>query len=168
MELTRRDAVVALAVMGIGVGGTVNHLDRRPEVVDGMVAVAEVVYPSATSGIREFVQTFLGGRRQEEDYSLAEVESLLGVVDRAAKRETGSKFTALEPSRRDAVLRGVGAATAFPDPEGTRAERLRYYLVNDLLFALYSSPMGGKLVGNENPVGHPGGTEAYQQGPGNE
>jgi len=43
--------------------------------------------------------------------------------------------------------------------------RVRYYLVNDLLFALYSSPTGGKLVGIENPQGHPGGTGSYQQPP---
>lgn len=157
--------MVALAAMGIGAGGAVRHLDGRTDAVDGMVATAAVVYPSDVTGTREFVETYLGGRRQDEAYSLAEVESLLAVVDRAARRDTGSRFEALSPARRGDVLRAVGAATAHPDPDGTRAQRLRYYLINDLLFALYSSPTGGELVGNESPPGHPGGLEAYQQGP---
>ena len=42
------------------------------------------------------------------------------------------------------------------------SDRVRFFVVNELLFALYSSPTGGSLVGIENPVGHPGGTESYQ------
>jgi hypothetical protein len=42
---------------------------------------------------------------------------------------------------------------------------VRYYVVNELLLALYASPTGGELVGIENPQGHPGGTASYQQGP---
>ncbi|MEA5408870.1 hypothetical protein VB773_15715 [Haloarculaceae archaeon H-GB2-1] len=55
--------------------------------------------------------------------------------------------------------------TAEPNPDGTTAERVRYYLVNEPLYALYASPTGGTLVGIENPQGHPGGTESYQRGP---
>ena len=77
----------------------------------------------------------------------------------------GAPFAALPVEDRDSLLREVGADTAEEDPAGTTAERVRYYVVNDLLMALYASPTGGELVGIENPQGHPGGTDNYQRGP---
>jgi len=74
-------------------------------------------------------------------------------------------FRELGTERRDATLRAMGVDTAEPNPDGNPRERVRYYLVNELLFALYSSPTGGELVGLENPQGHPGGTESYRQPP---
>jgi len=70
----------------------------------------------------------------------------------------------LSVADRDSLLREVGADTAPPDPDGTNAERVRFYVVNELLYALYTSPTGGELVGIENPQGHPGGTDTYQRG----
>lgn len=158
--------------MGIAAGGVAQQLGDRgtvsAEVTDGTVAVAEVVFPSSVSGNREFVETYLDGRTEGDGYSLEEIASLLDTIDREAKRSTGRSFTDLTPSKRDDVLREIGAAKAYPDPDGTVPQRIRYYLVNDLLYALYSSPTGGELVGNENPVGHPGGREAYQEGPDDE
>jgi hypothetical protein len=63
------------------------------------------------------------------------------------------------------VLDEMGVDTADPDPEGPDPARVRFYVVNDLLFALYASPTGGELVGIENPQGHPGGTDSYRRGP---
>jgi len=165
VKLTRRDAVVALATMGIAAGGAVRYLDAESDIVDGMVAVAEVLYPSEVTEIREFIETYLGGREEDDTYSIDELESLLAAVDREARQTAGSDFRSLSKTKRDEVLRATGAATAFPDPEGTLPQRLRYYVINDLLYALYSSPTGGELVGNGNPHGHPGGLEAYQRGP---
>jgi hypothetical protein len=59
----------------------------------------------------------------------------------------------------------MGVDLVDPDPDGFSAERVRFYLVNELLYALYSSPTGGTLLGLENPQGYPGGSESYQQGP---
>jgi hypothetical protein len=158
--------------MGIAVGGLAQRLDDSgppsAEVIAGTVAVAEVIFPTDVSGNQKFVETYLNGRTADETYSVDEVESLLGIIDDRAKRMTGIVFTDLDPQRRDDVLRAVGGASAYPDPDGTVPQRIRYYLINDLLFALYSSPAGGKLVGNENPIGHPGGRQAYQHGPDDE
>ena len=76
-----------------------------------------------------------------------------------------ARFAALGADRRDTVLRQLGVHTADEDPDGTRAERIRYYVVNELLYALYASPTGGELVGIENPQGYPGGRASYQRGP---
>jgi len=54
---------------------------------------------------------------------------------------------------------------ADENPDGTAAERVRFFVVNELLLALYASPTGGELVGIENPQGYAGGAESYQRGP---
>jgi hypothetical protein len=59
----------------------------------------------------------------------------------------------------------MGIDVVDSDPEGSDTEQMRFYLVNELLFALYTSPTGAKLAGIENPQGHPGGTTSYQQPP---
>lgn len=187
MELTRRDAIAALAALGGAGGGYAAYRRSRgsedaPEADDETVratltAAAEVVYPSEIEGIERFVATFLEGRLDGDrraDRELGEAGRALAVdrlretvatLNDRAEEWHGDAFWALSPATRDQVLREVGADTADERPDGTTAERVRYYVVNELLLALYTSPTGGQLVGIENPQGHPGGIESYQQGP---
>ncbi|MFC6613584.1 gluconate 2-dehydrogenase subunit 3 family protein [Halopenitus salinus] len=185
MELSRRDAVAALAAIGAGgaaVGGAArlgsdrdgsghDETDRDgsdrlsdAELVDAFVAVAEIVYPSEVSGIEEFVGSFLDGRLDREDHAES-LRTVAGELDRRAEEWHGDRIVALSTADRDRLLREVGAHTAEEAPDGTFAERVRYYVVNELLLALYASPTGGKLVGIENPQGHPGGHDTYTRGP---
>ncbi|WP_455447786.1 gluconate 2-dehydrogenase subunit 3 family protein [Natrinema thermotolerans] len=170
MELTRRDAVAALSALGVGgtLAGCVTPPGSEPVDVDRLretlVAAAEVVYPSRVSGIDPFVAAFLEGRLADR----AHIEGLEGAVtelDENARVWFDDGFTALSVADREQVLRNVGADEADEDPSGTASERVRYYVVNDLLLALYASPTGGELVGLENPQGHAGGTGSYQRGP---
>ena len=171
MELTRRDAVAALGALGAGTAvagclqqeATSEETDGEP-VRETMVAVAEVLYPSEVSGVDEFVETFLSGRLDDSPHA----DGLRGAVDALETRAEAwydDRVAALAVDERDSLLRETGAATADPDPDGTPAERIRYYIVNELLLALYSSPTGGELVGIENPQGHAGGLDSYQRGP---
>jgi hypothetical protein len=179
MELTRRDAVAALAAVGAtGAGGaawTITREDDSPvsdeqerpgdeRVRETLVAVAAVVYPSDVSGIPEFVETFVGPRLSGGQHATG-LRETVGTLDELAEEWHGDRVAALDPGTRERLLREVGADIAESDPDGTDAERVRYYVVNELLLALYSSPTGGDLVGIENPQGHPGGTESYQRGP---
>jgi len=175
MELTRRDAVAALATLG-GAGGVAwaasrGGDDREPENLPGdervretLVAVAAVVYPSEVSGVEAFVAEFVGSRLEREPHATG-LREAVATLDRLAESWHGGRVRALPPDTREQLLREVGADTAEADPTGTDAERVRYYVVNELLLALYASPTGGELVGIENPQGHPGGTGSYQQGP---
>jgi hypothetical protein len=183
MELTRRDALAALAASGVAVGaGTVlggdaeNALDAYPfagdstseasteERMDSLLAVAAVVYPAEVSGLEEFVGTYALGRTEDRpDYREGMVEAL-STLDEYARTWHDAEFRTLDAETGDSVLDQMGVDTADPDPDGGDAQRVRYYLVNELLYALYSSPTGGKLVGIENPQGHPGGTGSYQRG----
>ncbi|WP_049921561.1 gluconate 2-dehydrogenase subunit 3 family protein [Halopiger djelfimassiliensis] len=171
MELTRRDAVAALAALGVG-GGTLSGCVAPPgsEPIDierlreTLVAAAEVVYPSEVSGTATFVEAFLEGRLTDRDHAVGVAAAVAALDDNAAVWYD-DRFAALPAADREQVLRNVGADDADEDPEGTTAERVRYYVVNELLLALYASPTGGELVGLENPQGYAGGITTYQRGP---
>ena len=182
MELTRRDAVAALAAIGTGgaaaagVGryrdgrtGTDDDPDPEPSVDrerirETLVAAADVVYPSEITETAAFVEAFLEGRLEQPDHAEATDEAV-AELNGVAETWYDDAFAELAVETRERVLEQVGADTADEDPDGTTAERVRYYVVNELLLALYASPAGGELVGIENPQGHAGGLETYQRGP---
>ncbi|PSQ01892.1 hypothetical protein BRC94_02800 [Halobacteriales archaeon QS_5_70_17] len=179
MELTRRDALAALAGAGVVGGGGAAVLARDPfgeagpddspgattAVLPTLTAAAEVVYPSDLDGIGEFVETYALGRVADRPDDRDGLASAVREVDAAAREWYGAAYADLDRSSRDEVLRELGADAADPDPAGSRAERVRYYVVNELLYALYTSPAGADLVGVGNVVGHAGGTEAYRREP---
>lgn len=174
MELTRRDALVALAG-GVGIsavaGGTAERLSGSSDAsldgvyIERLQAVATVVYPSEVDATNEFLETYVLGRIEERegyrDGMVGGIDALVG----ESRRRYGKPMTALPESDLNRLLREMGVGTAYPVPEGTVPERIRYYVVNDLLYALYTTPVGGRLAGYENPDGYPGGTETYQRGP---
>jgi hypothetical protein len=182
-ELTRRDALAALTAAGITVGGGAVALswsdgERADGTADGageplltdheravIRDVAHVVYPSELSGIDEFVDDYLAGRVTADTDRAGEVADAVADLDSYAIEWEGTRFTGLDRPAQDETLQAMGVQIADPDPDGDPRHRVRYYLVNDLLFALYASPTGGSLVGIENPQGHPGGTESYRQPP---
>jgi hypothetical protein len=188
MELTRRDAAAALAAIGatggvaLGVrratderagGGGADDADPAWDgegspgdeaVRTAMTAVAETLYPGAVSGIDAFVEAFLDGRLDGSPHDEG-IRAAVAEVESAARSWYDAPVADLSAADRDALLRELGADVAEENPDGTTAERVRYYVVNELLLALYSSPTGGELVGIENPQGHAGGAESYQRGP---
>ena len=169
MELSRRDAVVALAAVGAGAGAAA-YAGRRDEEaaspdVETLAAVAEVVFPSAVSGIEPFVESYARRRAAGEDAHARGVREATERLDAHAREWYDAPFAELSPEDRDSLLREMGVDTADERPEGSTAERVRYYVVGDLLLALYASPTGGELVGIENPQGHPGGLGSYRRGP---
>lgn len=182
MELTRRDALAALAAAGVAAESALagcsaddtGPAESSDALADGpieephlatLTAAAEVLYPSAVDGVDEFVASFARGRVAQQPDHAAGVADAAGFVDGWTRSWMDEPFAALDPGDRESALDRLGAREADPDPEGTDAQRVRYYVVNELLFALYSSPTGGTLVGTENPRGHPGGTESYRRGP---
>ena len=177
MELTRRDAVAALGALGAGTAaaGCLQQAatsdgedgaggDSREAVGETMVAAAEVLYPSTVDGIDAFVDTFLSGRLDNGPHADG-VREAVDALDVRAESWYGDRFAALDAADRESLLGETGVAEADEDPNGTTAEQLRYYVVNELLMALYSSPTGGELVGIENPQGYAGGIDSYHGGP---
>lgn len=173
MELTRRDAIVALFGGGgmTAVAGRVSEITRdetgvlETEHVDRLLAVADVLYPSGIDVSEEFLETYVFGRIEErESFRMGLIDSL-DWVENKSHRRYGQSVETLPSTDVDTLLRGSGVDKAHPVPDGTAAEQFRYYVVNDLLYAFYATPVGGELVGYENPDGYPGGLAAYQRGP---
>ena len=172
MELSRRDAIAALGAVGAGAGAAyaARGLDDPPSGestpdVETLTAVAEVVYPDEVTGLEGFVEAYARRRAAGDDDHARGVRAAVETVDDRAEAWYDDSFAELPAEDRDSLLREMGVDTAEEDPDGSTAERVRYYVVNDLLMALYASPTGGELVGLENPQGHPGGTDSYQRGP---
>lgn len=186
-ELSRRDALAALAVIGSAAGASTAYLAERGRVdrrspagtddadpavesldehsMETLIAIAAVVYPSPVSGIGPFVEEFVSGRVARHPDLAAGITASVDRLDGLARDWFDAPVGELSPETRDRLLREAGVDTAEAAPEGSPAERMRYYLVNELLYGLYASPTGGALVGLENPQGHPGGLESYQRGP---
>lgn len=176
MELTRRDALVALlggSVAAGAAGEIADLLDEVPDTstsieevhVERLLTVASVLYPSAVDVTPEFVETYVLGRIAGCEDRRGGITEALDAVATASRRRYGRPVEALDESDVDGLLRDMGVARAYPVPDGTTPERVRYYVVNDLLYALYTTPVGGRLVDYENPDGYPGGLDAYQRGP---
>lgn len=171
MKLTRRDAIIALGALGGGaaVVGS-GRRDRRKtieegEAIDNLYAAAEAIYPSEVEVERSFISTFVRGRyaTREEDQE-AQIEAVSSLVQRT-RHLTGRSFTDLSIEEREDVIRAIGIHRSPPVPDGTTEERIRYYVLNDLLYVLFTTPTGGELVGCENPPGYPGGRNPYQRPP---
>ena len=172
MELTRRDAIIALGVAGAGATGSgaylVSRLDEEDvaeSIIERLPPVAEVIYPSEVDVTSEFLETYVVGRVEERDGYLEGVADALESLDGYTRRLRDESFAGMSPERRDALLRYMGVDEAEPNPDGTDAERVRYYVVNELQYALYTTPVGGRLIGIENPVGYPGGLGSYRRTP---
>lgn len=178
MELTRRDALVALAAVGAAdaaMGGVTSIQDEEDkserdeplsdDEIRQLTTVAEVIYPSKVETTEEFVRTYTVGRYNHREEYVQGVRTALRSIDEFARDWFGKRYVSLSSGDRETVLNQIGVRRVPPNPDGVMPERVRYYVVNDLLYALYTTPTGGKLVGKENPDGYPGGREAYQQGP---
>ncbi|SFG43212.1 Gluconate 2-dehydrogenase subunit 3 [Halopelagius inordinatus] len=181
MELTRRDVVAALAASGIGSvagcsqssngGGGGDGEDPADETpisshdVATLVAVADVVYPSDAENVREFVENYSGRRVRADDEYARGVADAVRTLDDYVGNWHDESFSALSAADRSNALDRMSVDVADPDPDGVPRERVRYYLVNELLFAFYSTPTGAGLAGLENPPGHPGGRRSYRRGP---
>ena len=189
MELTRRDALVAAAGTGVSVGGvalSIAHSEPGREVSgsasaagagkgvdEGLpatfVAVARAIYPDRVEGIGEFVRTYVaeqfGADGEKVEFRRTATRETARELDELAATRHDASVVDLDPETVSTLLREVGADVAEPDLSGTFAQRLRLYVVNELHYALYTSPTGGKLVGIENPIGHPGGARSYKRGP---
>lgn len=175
MRLTRRDAVAAL-VTGGAAGAVASvfptdvvesaRTDRTPQFTDTdireLAAVAEVVFPSAIEVTPEYVEGVVSGLPADRRRGLG---STLDRLERYMLDAYGTSLADLPVERRELVLRSLGVDRAGSSPDGSLPQRVRFYIVNQFLYALYTTPRGTGLVGIDNPVGYPGGYDSYQQPP---
>jgi len=171
MELTRRATVAMVLTGGLGTSagvrllsgttedpGTISELtDPELQIVE---SVAEIIYPSGSSTGTALIEGYLSYQSSDR---LRAIRNASRALDTYAKRRYRSPFTTLTTAEGETLLREMGVDRAAPDPDGTVSERVRYYLVNGLLYALFTNPAGSRLVGIDNPRGYPGGYESYTE-----
>jgi hypothetical protein len=173
MDLTRRQTVATVLAGGIGTSALLQSLptenrsdgSRNGAVTDAetesLVALAEVVYPTDVSDPTELVAGYLQyqppGRRRA-------IREAVAALDDQARRSYGGALAKLSVGEPERLMRELGVDRTASVRDGTVPERVRHHLVNGLLFALYTDPAGSRLVGVDNPRGHPGGYE-YAGGP---
>jgi hypothetical protein len=185
MRLTRRDALAALSAAGISAAAGCAAPDAEtwgeepstpsddapdtPELgeddLETLVALAGVLYPSEVENVAAFVAEWVRPRVRERPEHGRGMLDAISILDEYAENLEGERYVDLDSEAREELLSYMAVDTADPDPHGDDDERVRYYLVNDLLFGLYASPTGASLAGLENPPGYPGGTASYQRGP---
>ncbi|CAJ53463.1 twin-arginine translocation signal domain-containing protein [Haloquadratum walsbyi] len=192
MELTRRDVIAALTAAGISVGAgamsieltdfggssgksasnTVSPVTNQGStateglseaVIDLLDAVAAVIYPSTVENRREFVARYTQARTANRPAYREGMVDAAVELDAVARDWYDTPYAAVSSSTADTLLDNLGVDTADPIDDGTISEQIRFYLIDDLLYALYTTPTGGSLVGIENPIGHPGGIKSYQR-----
>lgn len=179
MRLNRRDALAALSAAGVAVGAgralQVSTGADAGEAIGGpidedaigtLVAAARVLYPSEVDAVDAFVERYVRGRAADRPEHAAGMAEAAAYLDDYADAWHDRPFASLDPTDRDDALRRMNADAAAANPEGSDVERVRHYVVDELLFALFSTPTGGDLVGIPNPPGHPGGLASYQRGHG--
>jgi len=180
-ELTRRDALAALGAAGVGAaavgaltlggdepgdgGGDGKEQPLGSEEVATVQTIARIVYPSEVSGVEAFVERYVLGRARDRPDRARGIAGAVADLDAYARDWYDTAFLDLDASEQEEAIEDMGVPVADPDPEGSAVERVRFYLVNELLYALYTTPTGAELVGLENPQGYPGGTDSYRQGP---
>ena len=183
MRLTRRDALAALSAAGISAAAGCSAPDadswgeepvatNAPEEpalgeadLETLVALAGVLYPGEVENVAEFVEGWVRPRVRERPEHGRGMLNAIATLEEYAENLEGERYVDLDSEAREELLSFMAVDTADPDPHGDDDERVRYYLVNDLLFGLYASPTGASLAGLENPPGYPGGTASYQRGP---
>ena len=172
MNLQRRDLLLgaAGAFGGLGLQAVLAGNDdavaaaTESELTDGelatLVSLALVVYPSEVSVDPGFVDAYFWTLPDER---VATASTLADALDSHARAAYGARFDALGAGEAATLLGDLGVDAATPNPRGVLAERIRYHLVNGLLYALFTSPRGGELFGIEHPIGHGGGYHGREQ-----
>ncbi|MFC7232552.1 hypothetical protein ACFQMM_16265 [Saliphagus sp. GCM10025308] len=175
MDLTRRDAVAALAALGVG-GGAAATLrygrSRRtsdPALVDEeriratLVAAAEVVYPRQSTASNR-----LSRPSWRDDWPTPTTRRRWTRPSRNS-RSCPSRGTALDSS---CCRLRTGTDSSANSGRTPPRKRRRARPPSEFGTTSSTAPAravrvadGGKLVGLENPQGHAGGIDTYQRGP---
>ena len=160
-ELSRRDALTALAAAGItsaaGCAGLSADEATDASPMETLVGLADVLYPSEIDPTAEFIETFMFGRITNEESYREELTAGIETLDELATDQQGGAFHTLGADQRRSVIENTDLRSGPSEPDGSDVARVNYYLLDELLFAFYSSPTGGELIGNKNPRGYPGG-----------
>ncbi|WP_128904478.1 hypothetical protein [Halorubrum amylolyticum] len=166
MRLTRRRALLGLvgasSVSGLGVYKLLDRTTSDGPLsdagMDGLLTVADIVHPAAPEDVEHVISAYVVRLNQSRIRGLV---TALSELDSRSRRHFGASFGALSRAQGERLLAALGVNRVQSRPEGTLAERVRYHLVNSVLYALLTRPAGTEPFGIGNPVGFPGGFASH-------
>jgi hypothetical protein len=166
MRVTRRQALLGLvgASSAGGLGAyelfdwTTTDGPLSDAGMDGLLTVADIVHPAAAEDAERAMSAYVGRLNEDRVRGLV---TTLSELDSRSRRHYGASFGALSRAQGERLLARLGVNRVQSRPEGTLAERVRYHLVNSVLYALLTRPDGTELFGIGNPVGFPGGFASH-------
>jgi len=167
MKRTRRRTFLGLvgasSVLGLGAyeltGGTRStDEDIPPHVVEGMLTVADAVYPGDPEPFRSILRRYVDRLGESRLGGLLET---LAELDQISSRYSGSLFRSLSGAEATRLFERLGVNRVQSRRAGTLSERVRFHLVNSVLYAILTDPAGTERFDVGNPAGYPGGFDSY-------
>lgn len=167
MRLNRRRTLLGLlgatSIAGLGafeLGDRAVPVERTlsNRAVADLLAIADLVFPAESGTFEPAVTGYVSRLSEARRRALLRD---LSELNRVAYGQTGSPVRALSREELGRLFEALGVNRVEPDSQGVLAERVRFRLVNSLLYALLTHPSGTRQFGIENPVGYPGGFASY-------
>lgn len=169
LDLSRREALLGLvgasATASLGVHELVGDRNGGPgyrsvsrRQMTGLLTVADVVHPAEPEGFEPVLARYVA---RLPDHRRRALLGTLSELDAVSRRQFGTGFGSLSAPEARLLLEELGVDRVRSSPRGTLVERIRFHLVNSVLYALLTDPAGTAVLGIDNPVGHPGGFSSY-------
>lgn len=169
MKLTRRQTFLGLLGASSAAGlGAYELIDvprssrstvSRDE-LETLLTVADVVFPADPRPLEPVIASYVDrlgdGRTRALVATVAE-------LDQAAYAQFGIPVRSLSRGECERLFEVLGVTRVQPRPEGTVPERIRFHLVNAVLYSILTHPEGTGPFGITNPVGHPGGFSSFSE-----
>lgn len=169
MKLTRRKTLLGLlglsSTASLGVYELSDEYDKRRgslsrRHLEGLLTIADVVHPSEPDQFETILTGYVTGLTDSRKRVLL---GTLAELDQVSYSQLGIPFRSLSASEATLLLKALGVDRVQSSPQGPLAERIRFHLVNSVLYAVLTDPVGTNVLGIDNPVGHPGGFSSYTQ-----
>lgn len=169
MNLSRREALLGLLGVSTGVSLSTYELTGNRYGSDGrrslsrrdreaLLTIADIVHPANPGGFEPVIARYVRRLPASRERALL---GTLSELDGVSRRQLGAGFGSLSTPEARLLLEGLGVDGVQSNRQGTLAERIRFHLINSVMYALLTDPSGTAVLGIDNPVGYPGGFSSY-------
>lgn len=144
----------ALAVSGLAEfrAPEIDHLSDRD--LEVLLAIADAIHPTEPTRFRSPLVRYL---EEKSDQRRGELQYTRIEFDQLAVRRTGAGFVSMNARQARLFLHTIGVSRVQSQRKGTLVERIRFHLLNTVLYVTMTDPAGTAIFDISNPIGYPGG-----------